>query len=236
MLSIFFFLLINLRYTFKTKLCQFPTFLILSHYRSIISSSSHQIETVDPQFFSILSSFFDSIIISGFKNLSFSIMSYLKYHYTRMISPMFSCWPGRQQHLAVFFFFFVEWFSLRIFLQKNSINYLYFKPIWIFKKVCYHKFLEKSFLLILSVLTKCFYKYIVYDKNILLKHIRYQSTIAHTIKVQEKIKETAARAVLGGGKKRIEAQHKRVCYCLLYILTWSLEKLIKNYKIITVTI
>ncbi|VDK70126.1 unnamed protein product, partial [Anisakis simplex] len=40
-------------------------------------------------------------------------------------------------------------------------------------------------------------------------HIRFQSSIAHTIKVQEQIKETRAKAVVGGGPKRIEAQHKR---------------------------
>ncbi|KHN75145.1 Propionyl-CoA carboxylase beta chain, mitochondrial [Toxocara canis] len=41
------------------------------------------------------------------------------------------------------------------------------------------------------------------------KHIRFQSTIAHTIKVQEHIKETRSKALLGGGQKRIDAQHKR---------------------------
>uniref|UniRef100_A0A0M3HZJ7 Propionyl-CoA carboxylase beta chain, mitochondrial n=1 Tax=Ascaris lumbricoides TaxID=6252 RepID=A0A0M3HZJ7_ASCLU len=41
------------------------------------------------------------------------------------------------------------------------------------------------------------------------KNIRFQSTIAHTIKVQTHIKEVRSKAVLGGGKKRIESQHKR---------------------------
>ncbi|VDD94499.1 unnamed protein product [Enterobius vermicularis] len=41
------------------------------------------------------------------------------------------------------------------------------------------------------------------------KHIRFQSTIAHTIKVQERIKEMRSKAALGGGQKRIDAQHKR---------------------------
>ncbi|VDN59148.1 unnamed protein product [Dracunculus medinensis] len=42
-----------------------------------------------------------------------------------------------------------------------------------------------------------------------IQHIRFQSTITHTIKVQEKIKEMRVKAKLGGGEKRIDSQHKR---------------------------
>ncbi|MFH4978806.1 hypothetical protein AB6A40_005515 [Gnathostoma spinigerum] len=41
------------------------------------------------------------------------------------------------------------------------------------------------------------------------QHIRFESSIAHTIKVAAKIKETRAKALLGGGEKRIIAQHNR---------------------------
>lgn len=36
------------------------------------------------------------------------------------------------------------------------------------------------------------------------------SNIAHTIKVAENIKKRRQEALVGGGKKRIEAQHKKV--------------------------
>ncbi|KAK6759389.1 hypothetical protein RB195_021151 [Necator americanus] len=45
--------------------------------------------------------------------------------------------------------------------------------------------------------------------NGVLKAVRMQSTIAHTIKVAEHIKETRAKALLGGGQKRIDTQHAR---------------------------
>lgn len=33
----------------------------------------------------------------------------------------------------------------------------------------------------------------------------------HTLKVAEQIKERRKKALLGGGEKRIDAQHKKVC-------------------------
>ena len=38
---------------------------------------------------------------------------------------------------------------------------------------------------------------------------RASSSIAHTIKVADKIEKTREKALLGGGQKRIEAQHAR---------------------------
>ncbi|VDK44563.1 unnamed protein product [Cylicostephanus goldi] len=43
----------------------------------------------------------------------------------------------------------------------------------------------------------------------IIKIARMQSTIAHTIKVADNIEKTRAKALLGGGEKRIESQHKR---------------------------
>jgi len=42
-----------------------------------------------------------------------------------------------------------------------------------------------------------------------LQPARFTSSIAHTINVQHKIEDSRERALLGGGVKRIEAQHKR---------------------------
>ncbi|EYC23695.1 hypothetical protein Y032_0015g2790 [Ancylostoma ceylanicum] len=47
------------------------------------------------------------------------------------------------------------------------------------------------------------------NANGVLKIARMQSTIAHTIKVAEHIEKTRAKALLGGGQKRIDTQHAR---------------------------
>ncbi|CAJ0609519.1 unnamed protein product [Cylicocyclus nassatus] len=43
----------------------------------------------------------------------------------------------------------------------------------------------------------------------IIKITRMQSTIAHTIKVADNIVKIRAKALLGGGEKTIENQHKR---------------------------
>ncbi|RCN37923.1 carboxyl transferase domain protein [Ancylostoma caninum] len=47
------------------------------------------------------------------------------------------------------------------------------------------------------------------NANGVLKIARMQSTIAHTIKVADHIEKTRAKALLGGGQKRIDTQHAR---------------------------
>ena len=44
----------------------------------------------------------------------------------------------------------------------------------------------------------------------LLRHC----SIAHTLKVRDNIKKKRDAAMLGGGEKRIAAQHKKVCVCV----------------------
>lgn len=46
--------------------------------------------------------------------------------------------------------------------------------------------------------------------NYIFQPTRATSSIAHTIKVAHKIDETREKALLGGGKKRVDAQHARV--------------------------
>jgi hypothetical protein len=46
---------------------------------------------------------------------------------------------------------------------------------------------------------------------------RHSSTISHTLKVKQKIKDSREAALLGGGQKRIDNQHKKVC-CSVYVV------------------
>lgn len=41
--------------------------------------------------------------------------------------------------------------------------------------------------------------------------IKNYTSAVHTLKVAEQIKQRREAAELGGGKKRIDAQHKKVC-------------------------
>lgn len=45
--------------------------------------------------------------------------------------------------------------------------------------------------------------------------VRCVSSIAHTVKVQHQIEDKKRTALLGGGVKRIEAQHKRVSFKMI---------------------
>lgn len=44
----------------------------------------------------------------------------------------------------------------------------------------------------------------------LFQQIKHNSTAAHTLKIAERIKVKREEALLGGGQKRIEQQHKKV--------------------------
>lgn len=40
--------------------------------------------------------------------------------------------------------------------------------------------------------------------------LRYSSSATHTLKIAERIKQKRNEALLGGGQKRIDTQHKKV--------------------------
>ena len=50
-----------------------------------------------------------------------------------------------------------------------------------------------------------------------LQPSRFTSSITHTVNVQHKIEDSRKRALLGGGVKRIDAQHNRVRFFIIVV-------------------
>lgn len=69
-------------------------------------------------------------------------------------------------------------------------------------------------------------------KHVFRQHLKNNSTAAHTLRIAERIKVKREEALLGGGQKRIDQQHKKVGWNYISNLmntSWKSKITLRNY-------